>query len=282
MSRYANLNEIRSLDPQKDYERVVYLITSYEFPFDNTRSLEFALFRTFAVPSVSNILDLSQEFYQRPQKRYDDTAITVGELMENGIHSERGRAAIRHMNRLHGRFDITNDDYLYVLSTFVFEPIRWVERFGWRKMCEQEKLALFYFWREIARHMNIKDVPATYEAFEAFNLEYERKHFQYSEKNHRVGKATVNLFLSWFPAPLRPLILPGIYAMMDEPLLKAFGFPAPPGFLRTLASGTLKLRGSILRWLPPRRKPRLYTRLQHRSYSEGYQHIEQLGPPEVG
>jgi len=36
------------------------------------------------------------------------------------------------MNQLHGRFDIANEDFLYVLSTFIFEPIRWNTRFGWR------------------------------------------------------------------------------------------------------------------------------------------------------
>jgi hypothetical protein len=35
----------------------------------------------------------------------------------------------------HRRFNINNKDYLYVLSTFVFEPVRWNERYGWRPMC---------------------------------------------------------------------------------------------------------------------------------------------------
>jgi hypothetical protein len=64
------------------------------------------------------------------------------------------------MNQLQGRFRIANGDFLYVLSTFVFEPIRWNRRFGWRPMCEQERLGLFYFWREVGRRMGIKDLPA--------------------------------------------------------------------------------------------------------------------------
>ena len=36
------------------------------------------------------------------------------------------------MNRIHGRFEISNEDFVYVLSSFVFEPIRWNARFGWR------------------------------------------------------------------------------------------------------------------------------------------------------
>ena len=36
------------------------------------------------------------------------------------------------MNRMHGRYAISNDDYLYVLSTFVLVPIRWNHAYGWR------------------------------------------------------------------------------------------------------------------------------------------------------
>ena len=67
------------------------------------------------------------------------------------------------MNRLHGRFEIANDDFLYVLSTFVFEPIRWNERFGWRRYVEQERLGTFHYWREVGRRMAIKDIPATFD-----------------------------------------------------------------------------------------------------------------------
>src|SRR5438445_4474333 len=99
------------------------------------------------------------------------------------------------MNPLHGSFTIANDDFRYVLSTFVFEPIRWNARFGWRPMCEQERLGMFTFWREVGRRMNIKELPESYEAFELYNVEYEREHFQFAETNHRIGAATRDLFL---------------------------------------------------------------------------------------
>src|SRR6266567_6623852 len=144
MARLRILDEIRRLDPERDDERIVFLSTCYDFPFDTTRALEFALFRTFAVPSISTLLDRTGEFQNRAQKRYDDTDIIVSELMERGYDSDRGKRALRRMNQLHGRFAIANEDFLYVLSTFVFEPIRWNKRFGWRLMSEQERLAMFY------------------------------------------------------------------------------------------------------------------------------------------
>jgi hypothetical protein len=181
------------------------------------------------------------------------------------------------MNQLHGRFQIANADYLYVLSTFVYEPIRWNARFGWRPLCEQERQALFYFWREVGRRMNIKELPATYEEFEQFNVAYERDEFRYAETNNRVGGATRELFVSWFPRPLAPVVRWAIYAILDEPLLAAFGFPRPSRLSRWTVAAALRLRARVLRWLPRRRRPVLRTEMRHRSHPEGYR-IEQLGP----
>ena len=227
MARFSVLRQIQSLDPEGDHQRIVFLSKCYDFAFDTTRALEFALYRTYCVPSISALLDRTGEFRLRPQKRYDDTDLIVSTLMEWGYDSEQGRAALRRMNQIHGRFEIANDDLLYVLSTFVFEPIRWNARFGWRPLCDQERQAYFLFWREVGRRMNIREIPATYESFERFNVDYERVHFRFSKTNQRVGAATRDLFLGWFPGPLRPMIRPAIYAMMGDTLIDAFGFPRP-------------------------------------------------------
>ena len=124
---------IDSLDPRRDYRRIVFLLTFHVFPWDIERALEFALFRTYAVPSISGLLFKTGEFVRRPRKRYDDTELILSEILENGFDSKRGQSALRRLNEMHGRFPISNADYLYVLSTFVFEPIRWLERFGWRR-----------------------------------------------------------------------------------------------------------------------------------------------------
>lgn len=278
MARHKVLDRILKLDPEKDHLEIVFLDNCYEFPFEITRGVEFALFRTFAVPSISTLLDRTGEFQHRAQKRSDDTALILSEIVENGYDSPRGRAAIRRMNQIHGRFAISNDDYLYVMSTFVFESIRFVERFAWRPMVRQEQLAAFYYWRELGRRMNIKSLPTDIDEFERFNVEYERTHFRYSETNRRVGVATRDLFLSWYlPRPLRRLGEPAVYAMMDEPLLEAFGFPKPSGTLRRLVRGSLRMRGRIAGWLPERRRPFLRTKMRNRTYPCGYQ-IEELGP----
>ncbi len=134
------LDQILKLDPKIDHVRIVHLDACYEFPFDFTRADEFALYRTYAVPSIANLLDSTGEFNKRTQRRYDDTKLIISEMVEHGYDSERGQRAMSRMNHHHGRFDISNSDLLYVLSTFAFEPPRWMARYARRPMVEQERL----------------------------------------------------------------------------------------------------------------------------------------------
>ena len=278
MPRHTILNHILRLDPERDHTEIVFLVTCHEFPFDITRSLEFALFRTFAAPNIGGLLDRTGEFASRPQKRYDDTVLILSEILEHGYDSERGRAAVRRLNQIHGRFQISNEDFLYVLSAFTFEPIRWVGRFCWRPMVEQEKLAQYYYWRQVGRRMKIKDIPESIDSFERYNIDYEREHFVYSEANRRVAIATRDLLLGWvLPRRLYGLGKPFIYAMLDDPLLEAFGFPKPPLRLRQLVPGLLRARSKMLRLLPERKRPKLRTGPRKPTYPRGYR-IEELGP----
>lgn len=139
---------------------------------------------------------------------------------------------------------------------------------------------MFHFWREVGRRMNIKNLPATYEEFEQFNIACERERFRFQATNHRVGAATRDMFLSWFPVLLRPLARPAIYAMMDDALIEAFGFPRPSRLMRRVVESGLRLRARVLRWLPPRRHPLLRTEMRQRSYPRGYS-IDDLGPPQA-
>ena len=126
MARYANLRRISSLDPVADHEEIMRISAGLEFPWDYQKSLEMALFRTYCVPTISGLLERTGEFERRPQKRYDDTAILMAELVEHGYDSPRGREALRVVNRQHGRYDISNDDMRYVLATFIYDPIDWL------------------------------------------------------------------------------------------------------------------------------------------------------------
>jgi hypothetical protein len=280
MGRYDRLRAIEKLDPKRDHVEIYHLMCGYEFPWDMTRALEVALYRTYCVPSISALLDKTGEFYKRTQRRYDDTALIVAEISKWGYESERGREAIRIMNRAHSRFAISNGDYLYVLSTFIFEPVRWIDRFGWRRLSRNEQLASYYFWCEVGRRMGIKEIPESYEKFQKFARAYERDNFRFAETNQRIGSATRDLFASWIPRIFTPLVRSGIYALLDDAMLESFGFPRPSPLMRKLVCAALLMRGWIVRILPARQTSNFFTDRPNRTYPDGYE-IGKLGPPNI-
>jgi hypothetical protein len=87
----------------RDHVRIVHLDACDEFPFDTTRALEVAFFRTFAEPSIAQLVASTDEFTDRPLKRYDDTDLLISTFATTATTAV-GRAAIRRMNEVHGRF----------------------------------------------------------------------------------------------------------------------------------------------------------------------------------
>jgi hypothetical protein len=279
--RHAIRRRIESLDPVRDCHQVSFLSASHDFPRDTEIALALAFFRTFAVPSIAAILDATGQFERAGQKRYDDTTLLLAEFLEHGPESARGRAAIRRINRIHGEHAISNQDYLYVLTTFIFEPVRWNARYGWRPLTEGEKLAAFHLWRRVGELMGIADLPATYEAMEDFNLRFERERLRRTPASERLGKATLAIATNRLPAipGLRRLALHAVSSVLDRPVREAMGFPEPHRAVAALVHALLGLRAQVLRTLwPPRRAPYLVTTRKTPTYPDGYS-IDTLGPP---
>ncbi|SEQ62804.1 hypothetical protein SAMN05216188_10480 [Lentzea xinjiangensis] len=265
MARFANLRRISSLDPVADHEEIMRISSGLEFPWDYQKSLEMALFRTYCVPTISGLLERTGEFERRPQKRYDDTATLMAELVEHGYDSPRGREALRVVNRQHGRYDISNDDMLYVLSTFIYDPIEWLSRYGWRPLSRNEQLAGFHFYRAVGARMGIRDIPADYDEFLAFKKAYEQSHFVFAPSNRRIGQYTLDLFCSWYPRMFKPVVSRAVVAMLDPLMVRAFGFIAPPAWVGAVGRTALRLRALVVRRMPARRSLKL-TRARNRTY----------------
>ncbi len=113
--------------------------------------------------------------------------------MQNGYDGDRGSRAIAQMNKIHSLYKINNDDYLFVLSTFIFLPIQWVDNFGWRKTTENERQALYYFFKEVGERMKISAIPSSLDELGFFVEEYEQKNFRYEKSNYALASATVNI-----------------------------------------------------------------------------------------
>jgi hypothetical protein len=281
--RYATLRHLQTLDPKADHEKIHRISSNTEFPWDYGRGLEVAIWRTCCVPSISKVLDGSDEFALRAQKRYDDTRILLGELVHGGFDSGRGRQAVSQINLAHRRFSITNDDMLYVLSAFVFEPVRWIDQWAWRKLSETERLAGFFFYVEMGRRMNIRWLPSDYDEFERFNREYERTHFRPADSNRRVGASVMRLYSSWYPRPVSDLVAATLPCRLTDTARHALGIDRAPGWARAL--NHIGLRGHArAERLAPALIARLLTRPTARTYPgypKGYR-VSDIGPRHTG
>ncbi|MCY1040584.1 oxygenase MpaB family protein [Corallococcus sp. bb12-1] len=270
--------EIASLDARRDCQRIVHLLTNYEFPFDMQRANEIALFHTFGSRSVSTLLDRTGEFSKRGQKRYDDTRLLIAQYMECGWDVEAGRLSLEQMNHIHSFFRIPNEDFLFVLWTFIDFPIQWMDDFGWRAFTAHEREAWFHYWCEIGRRMGLKDIPEDRAAFDAYVRDYEAREFVPSEASHRVAQATVDILAGWVPRPLRPLVPPISLGLVPPRLLPAIQFEAPPAWVTGLTRAALKLRKHVKRYVSLERYPTPIEGSLNRTYPGNTYGIEHLGP----
>ncbi|MBM7168068.1 DUF2236 domain-containing protein [Streptomyces sp. G44] len=277
MKRFERLEQIRRLDPERDFFEIYRLTAAFEFPWDYTRALELALYRTYAVPSIGRLLAETAELTERTQKRYDDTALLLDAVVEHGFGSDEGRTAIRRINQMHRSYDISNADMRYVLCTFVVMPKRWIDSYGWRRLSRHEVVAAATYYRTLGQHMGIKEIPGSYEEFEHCLDAYEEANFGWDQGAREVSDATLNLMASWYPHPLAPMLRSATLALLDEPLLRAFRYEPPGAVTRSLVRGAVRLRGRAVRLMPPRRAPH-YARQnwEIKSYPDGYD-VAELG-----
>jgi uncharacterized protein (DUF2236 family) len=260
-----------SLDPQKDWVDIYAIAVGHEFPWDNARAAELALFRTFAVPEIGELLYDTGAFTRQTQKRYDDTMIIIdGAGLFIGGQTD-DRTAIRRLNHMHGSYDIPNDQMLYVLTTFVVPARRWIDRYGYRRMSEAEADSSVRYWQRMGELMGIHDIPEDYAAFEAYYDSYERDRFVFSTAGREVSDATLNLMVGWYPAPARPLVRAIVISLMDPELRRALRYEEPSAIVSRVTQAALAMRRQIVRRLPARRMPvRAVYNWRVKSYPNGW------------
>lgn len=279
MPNPAVAREIAQLDAQADCQRIVYLLTAYEFPWDINRSLEVALFYTYGSDTVSALLDRTREFSDHGQKRYDDTRLLIAHFMESGWEGEFGRRAIDRINKTHGHYRIPQDDFLFVLWTFIEFPMRWTAELSWRAMTSHEQAAWFHFWCEIGRRMGLLDIPATKAAFDEFVAAYRHRHFLPATPSARVAEATLNIIRGWLPKPMHGMVAPAVTSLLNESdFLAAVQLQPAPPLMRQAVKGSLKALARVKRLCVLGRYPSLVSEAPNRTYPGNRYAIDALAP----
>lgn len=269
---------IATLDATHDCQRIVALLSSYEFPIDIQHALEVALLYTYASPKISRLLDRTGEFSQHGQKRYDDTRILIGLMLESGWDGEFGRKAIERINQTHSHYRIYNDEFLFVLWTFIDFPIRWTQQYSHRAMTAHEQTAWFNFWVGIGQRMNIQHIPATPAAFDDWLQSYRMREFYYDPANQRVTDATTRIIEHWLPQPLQPLVKWGVSGVMDPAFLYSVGYPQPSALQKHLCHWSIKAYCRLRQPIFWEHYPIQSSKTQDRYARQQLQAVEQIQP----
>ena len=272
--RYANLRRIQQLDPEVDHDEILRLTARFEFPWDYVQGTGIAFMRDYGIPSIAALLDRTREFEDHGVKRYDDTILIGDEATLDGIDSPRAHAAVGRLNRIHGHYDIPNDEYAYVLATTIVGPVRWISAYGWRPLDPHELVAIAKVTTRFGELMGIKGLPTTYDGYLTLLVEHERRHFAPTPAATRLAESSIRIARELAPLPMKPVIRRLTIALMDEPLRLALGMPKQPAWFVRAVRGGLRLRARALRLFPPRRSA-----YHHKpsTYPMGYR-LGDLGP----
>nr|F1DBA8.1 RecName: Full=ER-bound oxygenase mpaB; AltName: Full=Mycophenolic acid biosynthesis cluster protein B [Penicillium brevicompactum]ADY00129.1 MpaB [Penicillium brevicompactum] len=191
-----------------------------EFPFMFLTSGQFALFRTYGIPTISHLLTKTGQF-SKPEtsfKRYTDTAALIGEMVENSPTSQRAFISVARTRFLHSGYQasgkILDADLLYTLALFAVQPVRFIENFEWRTLSDLELCAIGTFWKSLGDALGIsseilpsgktgfKDGIQWLEEVDVWSQDYEAKYMVPDPKNREsADQATAMLISNRYEAP---------------------------------------------------------------------------------
>lgn len=235
----------------EDWEQTFRQMALFDLAEDIKLGFFLAYYRNFAIPSGSATLVRNGEIPARPMKRSIDTGVVIYELIASGLDSERGQQMTSLLNRVHHHVPGSREDFLYVLMTLLVVPIRWTDRYGWRKPTQTERDAAVRFFRELGARMHISDIPITFEEAENFFDDYERRRLGPSEAGRTLMSATVQVFQSMQPRLLHPLTKRMIATMLDDVrLVEALGLPRSRWWSRLGLNAGFAVRNAIRRHTP--------------------------------
>ncbi|CAO3608097.1 unnamed protein product [Cunninghamella blakesleeana] len=285
--RYDYLNEIRKKYPDpnmvlNDHQAAIEIyshIFRREFPELARTSLEFALFKTFVIPSVSKLLVSTNEFGKNCTRRAEDTELILSEIIdafpriqnhlaeghqvtEKDILQQnyRGKLSVERLNEIHGKYPIRNGDYLYTLALFLSEPVRWINDYEWRKLDIREINAIFRVWHDIGIDMKMKDVPDTKEGLLKFKEDYEKKEIKYSPSNWKCAVPTIEHLLTRLPKFVGPIVYKFVPCFLEKRDIDAFGIQHPSWIIRFIFWFLIRSRAFFIRYFMfPRKKYLLRT-----------------------
>jgi len=248
--RLANLAESNKLDPATDYWQI-HRLTVQDFQFEMNLGHRTAFFRTYASPTIAELLAHTGHLLHDTYKRGLDTALFIFEFIECGLDAPRSRALLRRLNGMHHRYRISNDDYLYVLSTFAVIPLRLITLHGWRQLSPAEVDATHRFYADLGRRMGIRNIPDSYPTMAQFLDEYEATRFAHTPSGEALMNAITGVITDRKSRLTRPMARWTISYLLDDRTRSALAVAAPPAPGRLMVEAYLRSQAAVQRRQSP-------------------------------
>ncbi|KAJ5578080.1 uncharacterized protein N7459_007044 [Penicillium hispanicum] len=268
--KYPTRESMAQMTDEEAYE-IQKQVAQLEFPFIFIKSLQFALFKTYGIPTISSLLTKTSQFSdpETSLKRYTDTSALVLEMVGNSPTSQRAYASFARVRWLHSGYrasgKITDPDMLYTLALFALEPIRFIDSYEWRQLSDIERCAIGTFWKSAGDALDVsyealpsgpngfRDGIQWLEEIEAWRLAYEAVQMVPNVKNREVADQTAAVLVYMLPRALVPVGMQFVSYMMDDRLRRAMMYDAPHAFFAGLFSAALTARKLFVRYLMPPR-----------------------------
>ncbi|EED24148.1 conserved hypothetical protein [Talaromyces stipitatus ATCC 10500] len=253
-----------------------------EFPFTVEKSLQFALFRTYGIPTISKTLMKTKQFSNslNSGKRYVDTCVLIGEFIVHSPASVRSRLGLSRTKYLHQGYrnsgSVREEDMLYTLSLFATEPIRFINLYEWRTATELERCAMGVFWKSVGDALGIdysaflpsakaaamaaeegNAASGTVNGFidgihwldeiTAWAQEYEKKAMVPAQTNRDTADQTTAILTYALPRPFKFLGNWFVSSMMDDRLRHAMIYPCAPYIAEKMISLAFETRKFFIR-----------------------------------
>lgn len=254
-----------------DWESLYRQHIMYEFAGEARMGFQLAFMRPFCDPAMAAILRDAGRITDSPRKRGYDTAITMYEIITEGLDGPRARRMIAHMNRQHHRYPITQEQLKYVLAAFVVAPTRYIERMGWRPVLEVEREAASHFYERLGALMGIERRHTSYrDACSIFDA-YEAEHLRPDASTRELGDRTLDVLSSRLPWPVSKAAGQIFTTQIaDRAVASAVGLPDVNPLAATLCRAIVAGRRSVVPHLRAPSRPTFTPGQPAGPYRHGY------------
>ncbi|KAG2219983.1 hypothetical protein INT45_001882 [Circinella minor] len=325
--RYQYINELRRKYPDPNIAlknsqvaaEVFDITFRREFPALHHHGFELALLRSVTIPSISKLLIATGEAFHRPQKREEDSYLILHEMLDVHPHVEflreknpkmtqnevalqtfRRDHSIARLNEIHARYPtIKHGDFLFQLVLFVNEPIFWINKFGYRKLDQLEINALYKMWSDIAKEMNLTDVPQSAEEMIEYTKKYSEEFAKFHVACQKISDRNINNVVSHnAPSWLHDFVRKTYSCRLTPTDCAATGLPQAPQWMQAIYNSYWYIHGFYIRYFAfPAKHSYLGTAIlptednvlmpqyyekghSHPTYPNGYTFTE-LGPAKI-